>query len=116
MNRDVCGHCGAPAELCQCVPSNVPTWPQLRRLAELIDAPAPMPAAVSCIAWLLTRDDRRSMVKHYYAESGCGEETSRMVMDHLRANGWAESRPVPTDRRVVRLFPTKQLLEALHDR
>lgn len=113
MNR------GAPAELCQCEGAAAGirnAWAALRDVAELINAPAPMPAAVSCIAWLLTRDDRRSMVKHYYAESGCGEETSRMVMDHLRQNGWAESRPVPTDRRVVRLFPTKKLQEALHDR
>lgn len=116
MNRDVCGGCDAPAELCQCAHSNVPTWPQLRRLVELIQPPASLPFAVCAIAWLLCRDDRRAMSKHYYTDAGIAEETARKIMDHLRANGWAESHPVPTDRRVVRLFPTKQLLEALHDR
>ena len=116
MNRDVCGHCGAPAELCQCVPSTVPTWPQLRRLFDLIEPPASLPFAVCAIAWLLCRDDRRAMTKHYYIDAGIAEETARKIMDYLRANGWAETRAVPGDQRVVLLFPSKKLLEALYDR
>lgn len=116
MNRDVCGGCGAPAEMCQCAHSSVPTWPQLRRLVELIQPPASLPFAACVIAWLLTRDDRRAMTKHLYRDAGVAEETARRIMDYLRANGWAETRAVPGDQRVVLLFPSKKLQEALHDR
>ena len=86
----------------------------LREVVELVDAPARPPFSTCVIAWLLTREDRRSMTKHLYIDAGVAEETAKRIMNHLRENGWAESRPVPTDKRVVRLFPSKKLLEALN--
>ena len=86
----------------------------LREVVELVDAPARPPFSTCVIAWLLTREDQRSMTKHLYIDAGVAEETAKRIMNHLRENGWAESRPVPTDKRVVRLFPSKKLLEALN--
>jgi hypothetical protein len=116
MNRDVCGQCDAPVDLCRCAARNPirNTWAVLREVVELVDAPASLPFAACVVAWLLTRDDRRAMTKHLYRDAGVAEETARRIMDHLRDNGWAESRPVPTDKRVVRLFPSKKILEALN--
>jgi hypothetical protein len=114
MNRDVCGSCFAPAALCACVPAKSlgsiqHAWRVLAGAAERLDLPAAPSAAVACLAWLLTRPERQSMVKHYLRAVGVGETTATRVMDSLREQGWAKVQK-HTDGRVVRLAPSKKLL------
>jgi len=89
-------------------------WAQLRQVAELIDPPASIPNAVVCLIWLLTRNDKRASVKHYLADASCGESTAIRIMNHMRLHGWADAKPLETDRRVVRLYPSKKLQGAIN--
>lgn len=111
MNRDVCGQCDAPTELCRCVPSNPigDVWRVLVAVVERLSLPAAQAAAIACVAWLLTRPEHRCHVKHYLTGCGVGETTATRVMDYLREHGWARVRK-HSDGRVVRLAPSKKLL------
>lgn len=110
MNRDVCGRCDAPTELCEC---HEPV-PFLRiceafwaRLCERTGVDSR--AGRDVLKWLVTAREHERMTKHAIGAVDRTDDSIRREVSALIVAGLAVRKSNQRDRRRVTIWPTARL-------
>lgn len=110
MNRDVCGQCDAPTELCQCVEP----VPFLRiceafwaRLCERTGVDTR--AGRDVLKWLVTARENERMTKHAIGALDRTDDSIRREVSAFIVAGLAVRKSNQRDRRRVTIWPTTRL-------